>query len=81
MNLKTAVGRSEVFGCLRFFAFGLHQLGTRRGGYATSMQRDSGGSSGPHPVRRHSPSKDGRPSTPYGATFPSRAGEEVPAAI
>ncbi len=25
----------------------------------------------PHPIRRHSPSKDGRLSTPYGATFPA----------
>ena len=32
-------------------------------------------SSGPHPIRRHSPSNDGRLSTPYGATFPSRLGK------
>src|SRR5208337_5349736 len=25
----------------------------------------------PHPIRPHSPSKDGRLSTPYGATFPA----------
>src|SRR5271157_3014626 len=32
-------------------------------------------SSGPHPIRRHGPSKDGRLSTPYGATFPSKLGK------
>ncbi len=32
-------------------------------------------SSGPYPIRPHSPSKDGRLSTPYGATFPSKLGK------
>jgi hypothetical protein len=31
-NLNPAVGRHDVLACLRFFAFGLHQLGARRGG-------------------------------------------------
>ena len=41
----------------------------------TVVQSDLGRSSGPHPIRRHSPSKDGRLSTPYGATFPSKLGK------
>src|SRR5208282_4294741 len=32
----------------------------------TAVQSDSGRSSGPHPIRRHSPSNDGRLSTRYG---------------
>jgi hypothetical protein len=41
----------------------------------TFVQSGGGSFSGPHPIRRHSPSNDGRFSTPYGATFPSRAAE------
>ncbi len=41
----------------------------------TVVQSDFARRSGPHPIWRHSPSNDGRLSTPYGATFPSRAGE------
>ncbi len=33
----------------------------------TVVPSDLGQSSGPHPIRRYSPSKDGRLSTPYGA--------------
>jgi hypothetical protein len=39
--------------------------------------RIKSGGSGPHPIRRHSPSKDGRLSTPHRATFPSKLGKVV----
>ena len=45
------------------------------------MQSDLARSSGPYPIRRHSPSNDGRLSTPYGRHLPQQAGEGVRAAI
>src|SRR5208337_3951318 len=47
----------------------------RRRFAVTVVQSDLGRSSGPHPIRRHRASKDGRLSTPYGATFPSKLGK------
>ena len=55
---------------------GVRKAGMARRRFAvTVVQSDCGLSSGPHPIRRHSPSKDGRLSTPYGATFPSKLGK------
>ena len=38
------------------------------------------GSCSPHPIRRHSPSKDGRLSTPFGGTFPASRRRNPPGA-
>ena len=60
----------------------MRKAGSRRRKFAAPLvQSCRRRSCGPHPIRRNSPSKDGRLSTRYGATFPSKPAEGVRAAI
>ena len=55
---------------------GVWRAGAARCKFALSvLQSDLRRGSGPHPIRRHSPSNDGRLSTPFCGTFPSKLGK------